>query len=260
MLKFLLVLIVLVTTRSFILAVLVFVGASLYERFNNLGPGAMNPLGSGKRKHVFLESVFLLMGKLAKVDGRVSEEEVQLAEQLFKQLNLSPTHRSQAIDLFKQGSGSDFNLDETLAKFMEACGSTRSLRQTLLVYLISLAFADGEFHAAEEELLKEIAQKLNFSSQDFSLLLEMIRNQAHFADGKVPSENALNLAYKALGVNESVSDQVLKKAYRRLMSQNHPDKLMGQGLPEHMIKVATEKSKEIQKAYELIKTHRERSH
>ena len=87
----------------------------------------------------------------------------------------------------------------------------------------------------------------------------MIRNQSHFAGGQVPTKNALETAYKALGIEESVTDQELKKAYRRLMSQNHPDKLIGQGMPEDMIKVATEKSKEIQKAYELIKNIREKT-
>ncbi len=66
-------------------------------------------------------------------------------------------------------------------------------------------------------------------------------------------------AYKALGVTEKSSNQEIKRAYRKLMSQYHPDKLMGQGVPEDMIAVATEQAKEIQLAYDLIKKHREQS-
>jgi DnaJ like chaperone protein len=59
-------------------------------------------------------------------------------------------------------------------------------------------------------------------------------------------------------VSETLSDQEIKRAYRKLMSQYHPDKLIGQGLPEDMLEVATEQAKEIQVAYDLIKKHREK--
>jgi DnaJ like chaperone protein len=87
-------------------------------------------------------------------------------------------------------------------------------------------------------------------------MLEMVLNQAHFATGQPQSSTALADAYKALGVAESNTDQEIKRAYRKLMSQYHPDKLMGQGLPEDMIAVATETAKEIQVAYDLIKERR----
>ena len=67
-------------------------------------------------------------------------------------------------------------------------------------------------------------------------------------------------SYKALGVSRDSSDKEIKRAYRKLMSQYHPDKLMGQGLPEDMISVATEQAKEVQTAYDLIKKHREQNH
>ncbi|MGJ8687769.1 MAG: DnaJ domain-containing protein, partial [Spongiibacteraceae bacterium] len=67
---------------------------------------------------------------------------------------------------------------------------------------------------------------------------------------------ALQDAYKAIGVEETASDAELKKAYRRLMSEHHPDKLIAKGVPEDMIKMATEKSQEIQAAYEMIKKSR----
>ena len=74
----------------------------------------------------------------------------------------------------------------------------------------------------------------------------------HFAGGQVDSAAALDDAYKALGVDKDSTDAEVKRAYRKLMSKYHPDKLMGQGLPEDMIKVATEQAKEIQLAYDLV--------
>ena len=83
-------------------------------------------------------------------------------------------------------------------------------------------------------------------------MLEMVLNQSHFAAGQASSVTALDDAYKALGVSKESTDQEVKKAYRKLISQYHPDKLIGQGLPEDMIAVATEQAKEVQVAYDLI--------
>jgi DnaJ like chaperone protein len=84
----------------------------------------------------------------------------------------------------------------------------------------------------------------------------MVLNQSHFAGGQVTTAAALDDAYKALGVTKDSSDAEVKRAWRKLMSQYHPDKLMGQGVPEDMIKMATEQAKEIQLAYDLIKKSR----
>jgi DnaJ like chaperone protein len=72
----------------------------------------------------------------------------------------------------------------------------------------------------------------------------------------VTTEAALDDAYKALGVSKDSSDAEIKRAYRKLMSQYHPDKLIGQGMPEDMIAMATEQAKDIQLAYDLIKKQR----
>ncbi|MDP1897796.1 MAG: DnaJ domain-containing protein, partial [Sulfurimicrobium sp.] len=91
----------------------------------------------------------------------------------------------------------------------------------------------------------------------FQHMLGMVLNQSHFAAGQAVSETSLDDAYKALGVSKDSSDQEVKRAYRKLMSQYHPDKLMGQGLPEDMIAVATEQAKEVQLAYDLISKSRQ---
>ena len=84
----------------------------------------------------------------------------------------------------------------------------------------------------------------------------MVLNQSHFGGGQAKSATALEDAYKALGVTKDSSDAEIKRAYRKLMSQYHPDKLMGQGVPEDMIAMATEQAKEIQLAHDLIKKSR----
>ncbi|MHB1115643.1 co-chaperone DjlA [Sideroxydans sp.] len=227
------------------------------DRIRAFGQGALNPLHAALRQAVFLETVFIAMGKLAKADGRVSEVEIAHAEVLMQKLGMTPEHRQQAIALFKQGASGDGDVYALCKKFMSACGHTHHLKEMLLVYLIVMAMADGEYHPEEEKLLTEIAGHLGYGPEAFKRLLDMVVNQTHFAGGgQANSETALEDAYKALGVSKEQSDAEVKRAYRKLMSKYHPDKLMGQGLPEDMIKVATEQAKDIQLAYDMVSKQR----
>lgn len=229
-----------------------------------------------RAQQVFFETVFTLLGYLAKADGRVSEEEVAQTEQFMAKMGLTSDHRREAINLFKQGSRQDFNIDQLMQDFNVHCGRQFNLKQMVLVYLINVAMADGELHSAEQDVLRDVASRLGFSGFAFEQLLRMINAQNQFRDGQYQGytggndqsnqqtggfgsfggKSELDLAYEALGVEASINDKDLKKAYRKLMSQYHPDKLMGQGVPEDMIEEATERSKEIQAAYDLIKKSR----
>jgi len=235
------------------------IGSSL-DRARDYGIGGMNPLTSGQRQKVFLDTIFILMGKLAKADGHISQDEIDHVEAFIKKVGLTAEHRKEAISQFKKGSAADFDMTQTLDAFMQSCGHTSNLKQVLLMYLTVIALADGKLDGSERALLEQIALRLGYSRAEFNRILDMVLNQAQFASGKAPSSTtALADAYKALGVSETNSDQEIKRAYRKLMSQYHPDKLIGQGLPEDMIAVATEQAKEIQVAYDLIKKHRQSS-
>ncbi len=245
----------------FILGILgIFLGyfvGSFIDRFRAFGPVGMNPLNAARRQSIFLETVFILMGKLAKADGRVSETEVSHVEQFMQKLRMTPDHRLKAIALFKQGASADYDIHPKINEFLTICGNSSNLKQMLLIYLIIMGLSDGHLNSAEEGLLKEVAGRLGYNPAAFRQLLEMILNQAHFAGGQSTSASALEDAYKALGVSKENTDQEIKHAYRKLMSQYHPDKLMGQGVPEEMIAVATEQAKEVQTAYDLIKKNRD---
>ena len=227
-----------------------------FDRMRVYGSGGMNPLQNALRQAVFLETVFISMGKLAKADGQVSQDEIDHVEQFMQKLGMTAEHRQQAIALFKRGADQAFDIEPTLKRFMSVCGHTRHLKQVLLVYLIVMALADGHFHPAEEALLADIAARLGYDQAAFRQMLEMVLNQSHFAGGQANAAAALDDAYKALGVTKDNTDAEIKRAYRKLMSQYHPDKLIGQGVPEDMIAMATEQAKEIQLAHDLIKKSR----
>jgi DnaJ like chaperone protein len=232
-----------------------FLGAVI-DRVRSYGPGGFNPMQNALRQAVFLETIFISMGKLAKADGVVSQVEIDHVEAFMQKLGMTAEHRQLAITWFKKGAAQDFDIEPTLKRFNEICGHTRNLKDVMLVYLIVMALADGHFHPAEEALLTEIAGHLGYGPNAFKHLLDMVLNQSHFAGQQVNSAAALEDAYKALGVTKDNTDAEIKRAYRKLMSQYHPDKLMGQGVPEDMIKMATEQAKEIQVAYDLIKKSR----
>ena len=219
----------------------------------------------------FFRSVFILMGRLAKADGRVSEHEIQAAEALMQRMGLTADHRQQAIDLFKQGAANETLIDGLLKEFAGGAGRYPQLRITLLEYLTVIALADGELHDAERAVLFTVANSLGIPRRQFEHLLGMLLAQERFREQQFdqndargnysqqdysqqrpPRRDELALAYQALGVTADVSDSDVKKAWRKLMSQHHPDKLMAQGVPDDMLKIATEKTQEIQAAYELI--------
>lgn len=240
-------------------AILGFFIGGIIDRNIAYGSGAINPLGNVQRQAVFIETLFILKGRLAKADGHISQEEVNHTEQVIQQLGMTPDHRKIAIKLFKKGADAEFDIEPQLKKFMSVCGDTKNLKQMLLVYLIVLALSDGNIDTAEESLLQDIAQKLGYIQEEFKRILDMVLNQAHFSgeQGQIISPSALDEAYKALGVSKENTDQEIKRAYRKLMSQYHPDKLMGQGLPEDMIAVATKQAQEVQVAYDLITKSRQ---
>ncbi len=220
--------------------------------------GFGSPAQLEKVRRSFFETCFSLLGHVAKADGRVSEEEIAQAELIMQQLGVHAEQRKAAIGFFQSGASPGFQPQPCIASFREHCSGHRQLPQTLLVFLISMASADDEIAASEREVLQTCASLLSYSSAEFSHLLEMVQAQSHFHRGTPPPPNIdlLADAYLALGVSRDCDDRSLKRAYRRLMSEHHPDKLIAQGVPEDMVKLGTEKSQEIQAAYELIRKQR----
>ncbi len=215
--------------------------------------------GAERRQTVFFTAVFSVLGHVSKADGRVSPREIAMAEDVMRQMRLSSDQRKAAIGLFKRGKRADFPLDEVVDQLRQECGRRTTLLQMFLEIQIQAALADGRLDFRERQALLHIAGRLGFPPRRFDDILRFIEGASAYEHDRVKQRPpTLGDAYKTLGVTPSDDDAEIKKAYRRLMAQHHPDKLVAKGLPEEMIRLATEKTQEIRHAYEQIRNARRR--
>lgn len=200
----------------------------------------------------FFSAVFSVMGHLCKADGRVSPAEIAMAESLMDRMNLGPDQRRAAIGLFKQGKAEDFPFDAVLAQFRREVGRQRDVARFFLELLYSAGFADGELGVAERAVLLEVGRRLDFGMIELAAIEARARPAAGRGRQHAPPERPLDAAYATLGVARTATNEEVKRAYRRLLSQHHPDKLVGHGVPEEMVVLANEKTREIKDAYRRI--------
>ncbi|MDH5692203.1 MAG: co-chaperone DjlA [Gammaproteobacteria bacterium] len=239
-------------------------GAAFGHQFDYLGESRGDGFSSGDTERVqsaFFVATFSIMGHIAKADGRVSEDEISLARHVMDQMQLNEEQKKAAINLFNQGKGPAFPLDEVLDQFREECHRRVNLIQMFMEIQISTALADGELHDTERDVVVRIGEKLGLQREHIIQLLNMVSAQRRYSQAGGPQASrgpSLVDAYRVLGVSEQASDDEIKKAYRKLMSQHHPDKLVAKGLPEEMMNVAKEKTQEIKAAYEQIRKARGR--
>jgi DnaJ like chaperone protein len=214
-------------------------------------------LGDLKRVHeVFFRTTFRVMGHVCKVDGQVTEAEIAAAESVMRQMNLPPERRRAAIEHFQAGKAADFDLDAALDEFRSVCRGHLYLVRMFLETQIQAALADGHVAEGERRVLLHIARRLGLSESDYQRLEAFLTGSYQRTHAGPTREDGLRAAYRELGVTPDASDTEVKRAYRKLMSEHHPDKQVAKGLPEEMVKLAHERTQEIQAAYEMVKESR----
>lgn len=227
-------------------------GLNSLERDENAGTW-----NKERTQSAFFTATFAVMGHISKVDGVVCRDEVEMANNLMNHMDLNDAQRKVAMELFNQGKAPNFALDEILEQFRKECFRNRNLIQMFIEMQLYAAYADGRVDPKEQTLLQHLCNKLGFSAAEFHMLEQRVQAQFHFAGAgsarHATAHTSIEDAYKLLGLEPAATDAEVKKAYRRLMSQHHPDKLQAKGLPEEMMKLANEKTQEIRAAYEMIR-------
>lgn len=255
----------LITHRFFGALLFAVAGYLLFDR-----RGGGNPFTGGSSADVqkaFFETTFSVMGHIAKADGRVSEIEIRMARAVMEKLRLSPVRAEEAMHLFNDGKRPDFPLDQCMQRFVNVCRHRRDLYRIFIEIQLQAALADGQIRDAERHVLERVASHLGIPAWELRQLEALIiaaqrratGGQGNYGNGRsseASSRPSLADAYAVLGVKRDASDADVKKAYRRLMSQHHPDKLAANGLPEDMREVAAEKTREILAAYEQVRESR----
>ena len=237
----------------------IWVGNSFDQGLNQDFSSMFGNSDPAETQQIFFDTTFAVMGHIAKADGAVSKQEIATAEQVMTQLGLDELKRKQAIEAFDEGKSLDFNLNTSLESLIRHCIRKPSLIQMFLEIQILAATADGSVSSPERQILYQIGGSFRVSRIQIDRLVEMVIAQRSFHQGgysgsaRNRSGPTIEQAYKVLGISADANKAATKRAYRKLMSQHHPDKLVAKGMPEEMIKVATQKSQEIQAAYEMIK-------
>jgi DnaJ like chaperone protein len=205
-----------------------------------------------------LDSTFSIMGALCKADNVVSRDEINAVERIFDMLKLQGESREQAKVAFNRGKQVGFDVDAAVDQFAQMSRGRGPLLQLFLQLQCMAVVADGRIDPAEHAMLVRIAQRLGLSEADVSQLEALLRaamGDPSAAEGQ-PQKDRLADAYTALGITANSKPAEIKRAYRKLISQNHPDKLAARGLPESMRPVAEERSRELNSAYDMIKRAR----
>ncbi len=230
------------------------------------------------RQSLFMQTTFAVLGHLSKSKGRVTEDDIQLASNLMSQLQLDEKSRRIAQEAFSRGKNADFPLRQVIREFRIGCGQRSDLLRMFLQVQVQAALADNQLHQNEKEILFIVAEELGLSQFQFEQMLMMEMAARHFSRGGFYQQSqayqqsgysqgnyqqnsqyqhrtsgpTVEDAYKVLGVSANDDQKTVKRAYRRLMNEHHPDKLVSKGLPEEMMEMAKEKAQQIQAAYDLI--------
>jgi DnaJ like chaperone protein len=210
-------------------------------------------------QEAFFQALFSSLGYLSKADGHVSESEIRMVENLMSRMQLSPEDRQRAIRFFNQGKAADFKLHTALANFSRMSLARRDLRQMFLEIMVEAAFSSDGLTPPERVVLEQVARELHLPASMLEAMFQARQVGGYSAGaqgrqaGAGVQKGTLQQAYAHLGLTSSATDAEVKKAYRKLVSQYHPDKLVSRGLPEEMMEMAKIRVRDINLAYDQIK-------
>lgn len=219
------------------------------ESGNRTASGTWSGSASGRsasveeRQAAYFLALFSILGKLAKADGQITREEGEMVVSFLDKMNVQGDERQFAIRVFNEAKNSRYSVQDFARQFAGMTQGQHDLRSSMMDMLFQIAMADGEYHSQEEQMIDSIAAIFGITSSE----LDAFRSRY--------IGNADN-AYAVLGLSSDADDETVKSAYRQLVHEYHPDRIISQGMPQEFVEYATQRFQEIQTAWEQIKRQR----
>lgn len=196
--------------------------------------------GQEQRQAVFFTATFAMLGKMAKADGRVCEDEIGVVRSFMRdKLRLDAVTQQFAMGVFNEAKDNNTPFEDYARQLGQVFRSEQQLRMMFFEMLFTVALADGVLHPAEEKILRAAPSLLGLHGNVYDTVKrQFVSDLSHH--------------YATLGLDDGAEMSDVKKAYRKLVTEYHPDKIVSKGLPEDFTKFAEEKFREINEAYEAI--------
>ena len=222
---------------------------AMTARLNGSEPNAQVP-GGGHTELVFTLAMFASLGRIAKLDGRVTQGEVKYATAIMQLMGLKHKCRMQAINYFEQGKLPESDVLSCVQNMVKMIGVNSPLADLFLKIQCRMAYIKGDIRLKEKLLLRDAAEILGFSVVEFLDVCTQMQSHADYKQDKARSH--IHNAYSILQLEPNAEDGEIRRAYLRMMSRYHPDKLVRDNLCEETLKQAQEKSTAIRDAYEAL--------
>ena len=245
--------------KTIVLLVIVLVAYQFYRGFRHSVDNFERQGGHvGRVSDEFVRALFGCMGHLAKSDGRVTEDEIRAARLIMHRLGLSPAQVRRAIGWFDDGKRPGFPLVQTVREVRRVSGRSVAKRTLFLRLVLEVVLAKPVLRKQERARIWEICVELDIGRVELAQLEAMIRAQKGFKRSPAGDADAARVrnAYETLGVKPDASNDDVKKAYRRLMNRNHPDKIAGDNPDRAVVAEAERRTREVRGAYEMLKARR----
>ncbi|MFW6334587.1 MAG: TerB family tellurite resistance protein [Desulfosalsimonas sp.] len=226
-------------------------GAALGHLVDADGTGQQQVMPGGRQvdehdraQMTFFVAAFSMLAKLARVDGEVSDEEVASVRRfMVNDLGLNAESRQMAEKIFYTALNAPQSFNDFAAQFYRQFHERPELLELMIDILLRVSVADGRMDKSEETLIDGAARMFNISGPDYRSM-------------KSRYVSATDKYYAVLGCSPDDDNETIKKCYRKMARDYHPDTIASKGLPEEFVKFANDKFREIQEAYEAIQKER----
>jgi DnaJ like chaperone protein len=226
------------------------------DRYSSMYGTRMNR--SQHSQMTFFVGAFSMLAKLASVDGYVSQKERRKIEEFMdNNLNLDAATKISAFRIFDTAVNAPETFYQFANQFYKEFRYQSQLMELMIDIMLGVAQEDSGISTEEETLIIDAVHIFRLDDSLYSRLkAKYTGNYRTYSSSTYSQKTSSETEYTILGCNPSDSDDKLKKAYRKLVSEYHPDKISSQGLPEEFQKVAKAKFIDIQNSWDKIKKER----